>query len=254
MQQHCSPPATLGCDVHRVISEVSRRCVCNTTVAHERGWRCVEKKSRVATGHYHRVGQPAGEEADGFSCGGRVGAGVTSGEVPWGPRRVPSHAGPSGARKGGGRGDGLERKREGGSGPAQRPVIAWDDAEETDTDHYRVLGVSRDADEAAISSAFKRRSGAGRCGSTQTRTNPNHLMRQTLGVNQTATAQDIDAAFRRQKGGSADLDKLQTAHDVLGCASPPGPKTARCLTNRRILFSVLGPAESGCSDGNHNGG
>ena len=25
------------------------------------------------------------------------------------------------------------------------------------------------------------------------------------------------------------------------------------LTNRRISFSVLGPAESGCSDGNHNG-
>ena len=48
-----------------------------TEVARARGWRCVEKKSRVAMGHYHTEGQPAGEEADGFGCGDRVGAGVT---------------------------------------------------------------------------------------------------------------------------------------------------------------------------------
>ena len=46
--------------------------------------------------------------------------------------------------------------------PAQRPIIAWNDVEETDTDHYHVLGVNHDAGAAAIGSAFKRRSRRGR--------------------------------------------------------------------------------------------
>ena len=48
-----------------------------TSVAQRRCWRCVEKKSRIAAGHYHHEGQPGAGEADAdFSCGDRVEAGV----------------------------------------------------------------------------------------------------------------------------------------------------------------------------------